>query len=152
MVKGPSEVFDEMEGAAERARQAEMKVLREEIASVGFAEVSTRLTWLASVCHRTARANGFWTHFPAEAGETSLGQLFQRMYLATKIALIHEEGSEILRVLRLDEGVARLQEELADIIIRCLDLAAVAGGDFGQVLVDKMNENTRRPYRHGRAF
>ena len=142
-----------MEEQAERARQAEMEVLRQEIDSVGFAEVSTRLTWLASVCHRTMRANGFWTHFPAVAGETELGQLFQRMYLATKIALIHEEGSEALRCLRKDEGAARLQEELADTIIRCMDLGHLVAGDFGQVLVEKMNENTRRPYRHGgRAF
>lgn len=147
-----TEVAEGMEERAEQDRLRQMAELRDEMDDAGFSVTSLTLTWVASVCHRTAKANGFWTHYPAIVGNSELGLLFQRMYLATKIALIHEEGSEILRCLRRDEGTSRLHEELADTIIRCLDMAHLVGGDFGQVLLDKMKENTERPYRHGRAF
>jgi hypothetical protein len=79
------------------------------------------------------------------------------MYLATKIALIHEEGSETLRELRRSEDIYLaldgMADELADTIIRCLDLGYVCDPDkFGERMLKKMKENTERPYQHGRAF
>jgi hypothetical protein len=152
---GPGETMSE---AAEAERRQRMHRLKEEIERAeGSIDPRDVLMVLASICHRTARANGFWRYFPSVVGSSELGALFQRMYLATKIALIHEEGSETLRALRksssTEEAYAGMMEELADTIIRCLDLGHLIGNvNFPGVLLDKMKQNTERPYQHGRAF
>jgi NTP pyrophosphatase (non-canonical NTP hydrolase) len=44
------------------------------------------------------------------------------------------------------EGVAA---ELADVVIRCLDYAAIYDIDLGFVMQQKLMYNTTRPFRHG---
>ena len=47
------------------------------------------------------------------------------------------------------EGVP---SELADIVIRCFDMAGVEGIDLAGMIGEKITYNATRPYKHGRKF
>ena len=47
------------------------------------------------------------------------------------------------------EGFSKVEEELADTIIRLLDLAGGMAYDIEKALRAKMDYNETRPYRHG---
>ena len=83
--------------------------------------------------------------------------------IAEKLCLIHSEVSEALEVLRdnyfgTDEESADLirktdiSEELADIVIRVLDLAEYLDIDINEAIDYKMDYNKRREYKHGKRF
>jgi NTP pyrophosphatase (non-canonical NTP hydrolase) len=66
------------------------------------------------------------------------------------LCLIHSEVSEALEAYRDPESSENdLAEELADIVIRVLDMAEGIGIDIEKTIIEKHEYNTRRPYRHG---
>jgi NTP pyrophosphatase (non-canonical NTP hydrolase) len=64
------------------------------------------------------------------------------------LALIHSEVSEALEGFRHDDK-ENFAEELADIVIRVLDLAGGLGIDLDREIHVKMEKNRERGYRHG---
>jgi len=72
------------------------------------------------------------------------------------IALIHSEASEALEAYRHGNPPSEhipeysgVEEEIADIIIRCLDWAGKRNYDVGGAVLSKMEFNKGREYRHG---
>ena len=64
------------------------------------------------------------------------------------VALIHSEASEAVEAIRKGDR-ENFTEELADVIIRCLDAAGGLDLDIGQAIIDKLEKNKQRGYRHG---
>lgn len=92
--------------------------------------------------HQNAREKGFWE---GELGATP-----------TKIALIHTEVSEAMEAWRNGDPVSAkvpphtaFVEELADAVIRIMDLAAGNELDLGLAIIYKIRYNTTRPRLHG---
>jgi NTP pyrophosphatase (non-canonical NTP hydrolase) len=101
---------------------------------------------LSAVLHETAVEKGFWD------GEVDYN------VIGNKLALVHSEVTEVLEGIRKDKGSENIVEEMADVLIRLLDLyAAMMNAGFiehsiDDVLNKKININKDRPRLHGNRF
>jgi NTP pyrophosphatase (non-canonical NTP hydrolase) len=64
------------------------------------------------------------------------------------LALIHSEVSEALEAFRKADR-ENFAEELADIVIRVLDCAAGLEINLGAEILEKLEKNRQRGYKHG---
>lgn len=112
---------------------------------------SINLDATAKALHDTAVEKGFW-----EPNNEDTHIIF---YLK-QIAMIHSEASEVLEAIRKQKGGQQIVEEMADIIIRVLDLywgmrqdnAIVQGyviPSLHDVFESKAKINEDRPRLHG---
>ena len=96
---------------------------------------------LQEEAHRIAVEHGWWDE-ARSAGEAL-------MLIVTELA----EAMEALRVEREPSGAipdfSKVEEELADAVIRILDFAGGHGLDLEGAVEAKMRFNESRPYRHG---
>lgn len=88
---------------------------------------------IASRIHENAANHGWWDE------ERTVPEL---------LCLIHSEVSEALEAYRENDW-EHIGEELADIIIRTLDMAEGLGFDIQAELIRKHHINLNRTYRHG---
>ena len=101
--------------------------------------MNTIREWAIEV-HSNAVEKGFWE----DASDDP-------KYAASKLALIHSEVSEALEALRMDDH-ANFAEELADVVIRTLDLAEGCNIDLELVMRAKHRVNLSRERKHGKRF
>jgi len=104
--------------------------------------------WISTAAdsHQNAKDKGFW-----EPGvERNNGEM---------LCLIHSEISEALEALRHgnppDDKVPEfsgVETELADAVIRIMDLAHARGWRVAQAIEAKMKFNATRAYKHGKEF
>jgi NTP pyrophosphatase (non-canonical NTP hydrolase) len=101
---------------------------------------------LAAMLHEIAREKGFWD------GEYSHDKI------GNKLALVHSEVTEVLEAIRKSKGSEQVVEEMADVIIRLLDVYAAMRNEeqilhsLDEVLESKINKNKERPRLHGNLF
>lgn len=102
----------------------------------------------ASVVNRIAREHGWWDGQEVIPGDELQKAIRLTRQMPELIALCHSELSEALEGYRKGDD-ANVAEELADCVIRIMDmdqqlLLGVAGA-----LKKKVEINEKRPYRHG---
>jgi NTP pyrophosphatase (non-canonical NTP hydrolase) len=96
--------------------------------------------------HETAVEKGFWD------GE------YTHDKIGNKLALVHSEVTEVLEAIRKSQGSEKVVEEIADTIIRLLDVYAAMRNQeavthsLDEVLYNKMEKNKKRPNLHGNLF
>jgi NTP pyrophosphatase (non-canonical NTP hydrolase) len=101
---------------------------------------------LAAMLHENAIEKGFW---PNEI-DTNI--------VCTKLALVHSEVTEVLEAIRKNKPTIEIVEEMADILIRTLDLYAAlqnhgwTNDSLDEILEQKVNINKSRPRLHGNRF
>ena len=100
---------------------------------------------LIEEAYQTAKEKGWWERDPA---------------LPELIALMHSELSEVIEEYRNGRGLTEtyydnkhkpcgIPSELADIIIRALAVCGRYDIDLETALIEKMDYNKKREYRHG---
>jgi len=101
-----------------------------------------RLNELSKAAYAQSCWNGFYDdNIPVDVNQ-----------ILVKLLLINGEVSEAVEALRKDQGSDRLHEELADVMIRLLDLAGFVNMDVDSHVTKKMEYNKLRKYKHGREF
>jgi NTP pyrophosphatase (non-canonical NTP hydrolase) len=101
---------------------------------------------LSAMLHETAIQKGFWD------GEYSNDKI------GNKLALVHSEVTEVLEAIRKSKGSEEVVEEMADVIIRLLDIYAAMMNEgsvthsLDEILDKKININKERPRLHGNLF
>ena len=101
---------------------------------------------LAAILHETAVEKGFWD------GE------YTHDKIGNKLALVHSEVTEVLEAIRKSHGSEKVVEEIADVIIRLLDVYAAMRNEesvvhsLDEILNKKMNINKERERLHGNLF
>lgn len=99
---------------------------------------------LADELNSVARSKGFWDD------DVNIH------FILAKLALVHSEVSEVLEAVRKRKGDEIIVEEMADIIIRLLDLYAgmkregwILPVSLDATIADKNAINQNRPRMHG---
>jgi len=92
-------------------------------------------------CFKTSQAHGFWS---------------RSFNMAEKLCLIHSEVSEVMGADRAGNRPSKkipafssCEEEMADVIIRIMELSHEEGWDIPGAIMDKMHYNNTRPVMHG---
>jgi NTP pyrophosphatase (non-canonical NTP hydrolase) len=109
------------------------------------------LDMVAKEIHKNATEKGFWEYMYQDAEPKADKFIFY----AKQLAMVHSEVTETLEAIRKNKGQDQVVEELADIIIRVLDL--YEGLRFNNDVKDSLQDtflkkivvNTHREKLHG---
>lgn len=105
-----------------------------------------KLDDMAKEIHDTAVEKGFW---PDKVDD---------IFIAKQLMMVVSEAVEVMEAIRKDKGKKEVADEMADIVIRTLDLYAglsehgYVDTELQVALNNKTNFNKTRPERHGVKF
>lgn len=126
---------------------------------IQFNEDYMKISELQEKAHRISKENGFWDDFERvcrvvrKEDREMLTNAMDAFY-SQKLSLTHSELSEGLEALREGNFQEKdgLEEELADTVIRILDLAGRLEFDLEKAIIEKMDKNKDREEKHGKNF
>jgi NTP pyrophosphatase (non-canonical NTP hydrolase) len=101
---------------------------------------------LSEVLHQTAQAKRFW---PEEVDD---------IFIAKQCMMIVSEVTEVMEAVRKSKGSEEVTKEIADILIRTLDLYAgmhrhgYVEHSLDDMFEEKTQYNKTRPEKHGVRF
>lgn len=118
---------------------------------INSATIAAAGAMLQHACHNAAANSGWW--IDTETGEDvrNWPPKFFKLWVGTKLALVHSEVSEGLEGHRkglMDDKLPQrsmLEVELADTVIRICDLAGGLSLDLGGAIAEKLAFNAQRP-------
>lgn len=108
--------------------------------------MSNTLDAMAKYLHEIATEKGFW---PDKVDD---------IFITKQLMMIVSEAVEVMEAIRKDKGTQQVADEMADIVIRTLDLYqglrdnGYVDQDLQTALDNKSNFNKTRPERHGVKF
>ena len=110
--------------------------------------ITRTLEMLADEVHETAVDKGFWP------------DAVDDIFITKQLMMIVSEAVEVMEAIRKDKGKQEVADEMADIVIRTLDLWAGLkkhnyvedNADLQVTFNNKTNTNKTRPERHGVRF
>lgn len=115
------------------------------------------LSALAATAHANSRAKGFWqVHDVIKAHPTHSKELLT-LWDLSRHDLMHSEISEATEGVRKNLPDDHLPHrsmrvcELADAVIRILDVAGAENMPLGEVILEKMAYNAKREFMHGKS-
>jgi len=112
------------------------------------------LNTLADAISVWREAKGFHTPHdiagPISGRHLESGRITNADLMLSKLMLVTTEVSEAAEAVRRGDR-ENFAEELADAVIRILDIAGTANIDLAQVLAGVMVRNLNRPTRHGKV-
>lgn len=113
---------------------------------------------LADTIHAEVRVNGFYDAYDqlfSTLDEPEEREQLKLMSVGQKLALVTSEVGELVEAFRKPRISKKLlthteaEEEMADVVIRLLDLAAFLGMDIEGAMQAKLAYNRTRTYMHG---
>lgn len=112
---------------------------------------------LRDLVYSQAKARGFHDHINALLDKGVDPDEVRRLGASQRVALLTEELGEVVTELRAPEpqqsskipDYTALEEEMADVIIRCFELAAFLELDIEGAAKAKLAYNRSRPHKHG---
>lgn len=114
-------------------------------------------TALAQIAHANSRAKGFWQiHDVIKAHPTHSAELL-KIWELSRHDLMHTELAEATEGVRKNLQDDHLPHrsmrvcELADVVIRILDVAGAEEMPLAEVILEKMAYNAGREFMHGKS-
>jgi len=113
---------------------------------------SPTLDSMAEAVHETAVEKGFWKVIDGEEPE------FVDIFLTKQLMMIVSEATEVMEAIRKSYGPEAIADEMADIIIRTLDLyqglkdLEYVNTDLQVAFNNKTSFNQTRPEKNGVKF
>ena len=114
------------------------------------------LNQLAFEAHTNAVKHGFYSDIDElteslyESDKPHMNYVANRDFILAQLAKIASEVGEAVAVIQHDPNYKGLNEELADITIRTMDLASFLSYNHGNDVIAKMEKNKNRPIKHGK--
>ena len=121
-----------------------------------FETIREEFNGAARAAHESAVRHGFYCDvddievYFAERQQAHLMGAAHRDFILAQLAKVGSEVGEAVQVCQTEVEYAGLGEELADIIIRTMDLAEFCGIEIGDAVAAKMEKNLSRARLHGK--